>query len=234
MTSKQHRSLFKPRSLEQLWKGKLKLRYKVQKFATVNYTVHIKKKYEAGPKKAQLNPKKKKSDCVFAIKHSGLAAKLDVVHWPFLVDTEGKGRAGKGEPETTSQSLPPRVQPRPSSSSSLTDCQLCQVHGGARMQGRIQEVPGFCFVPGEAEVSVRTQLFPWSSVKASTWSLWLPCASLQQARWRQEVRLTSLAKLWNCPGRSTNCSPHTRHGHIHLSPPPQPARNKASLIFQVC
>lgn len=93
--------------------------------------------------------KKKKSDCVFAMKHGGLAAKLDVVHWPLLVDTERKGRAGKGDPETTSQSLPPRVQPRPSSSSSLTDCQLCQVHGGARMQGRIQEVPGFCFVPGE-------------------------------------------------------------------------------------
>lgn len=83
------------------------------------------------------------------MKHGGLAAKLDVVHWPLLVDTERKGRAGKGDPETTSQSLPPRVQPRPSSSSSLTDCQLCQVHGGARMQGCIQEVPGFCFVPGE-------------------------------------------------------------------------------------
>lgn len=35
-------------------------------------------------------PEKKKSVCVFAIKHGGLAAKLDVVHWPFLTNTEWK------------------------------------------------------------------------------------------------------------------------------------------------
>lgn len=35
-------------------------------------------------------PKKQKSVCVFAIKHGGLAAKLDVMHWPFLANTEWK------------------------------------------------------------------------------------------------------------------------------------------------
>lgn len=45
-------------------------------------------KYEAGHKK--LNSILKRSGCVFAMKHGGSAARLDVVHWPFLVDIGGK------------------------------------------------------------------------------------------------------------------------------------------------
>lgn len=50
--------------------------------------------YSTYEKKQQKVGLKKKSVCVFAIKHGGLAAKLDVVHWPFLANTEWKWRLG--------------------------------------------------------------------------------------------------------------------------------------------
>lgn len=45
-------------------------------------------------KKKKSSTQCSKGQVVFAMKQSGLAAKLDVVHWPFPVDTEGKDGQG--------------------------------------------------------------------------------------------------------------------------------------------
>lgn len=111
------------------------------------------------------------------------------------------------------------VQCSPSSSSPLTDCQLRQdVQGCRRASLGYQASTLFYVWP-------RWVFAPRNKVKASTWSPWL--------LYPTDKPVTS----WDC-GWLTNCSLLPPHVHmcIHLSPHPLPqtARNKMSLIFQVC
>lgn len=155
------------------------------------------------------------------MKHSGLAAELHVVHWSFLVDTEGKEGEEEESRQSPQQHLTLRVwaQPSPSSPNRLPAVPSCP-----RMQGHLPWLPGStCPMCGPDEhlhlaEGQRPGLRPSPAL----------------SRWKAaEHPADKPLSGWDC-GQVTNCSPHTCPGTptSPLSPPPPPnskEQNKSHL-----
>lgn len=155
------------------------------------------------------------------MKHSGLAAELHVVHWTFLVDTEGK----KGEEGESRESSIPHWGAEPSPALALPmDFQLCPAAHR-------------CRDTGTHPLATRLHLCPMYGPEEH-----LHLADGQRpglrhppsvSRWKVEHPDNKPLSGWDC-GQVTNCSPHTCPGASTsplVSPHPQTARNRTSLIF---
>lgn len=160
------------------------------------------------------------------MKHSGLAAELHVVHRTFLVDTEGKeGEEGESRERQVTRahgSIPHRgAEPSPAPALPA-DFQLCPA--AHKMQGHRHTSPGYQAAP--------------------LLHVWPRGAPGRRAKARREAspisqQVEGWASRWQTPLRLglcqvTNCSPHTCPGALtspFVSPHPQTARNRTSLIF---
>lgn len=156
------------------------------------------------------------------MKHSGLAAELHVVHWSFLVDTEGKEGEEEESRQRPQQHLTVRVwaQPSPSSPNRLPAVPSCP-----RMQGHISWLPGStCSLCGPDEHLAEGQRPGLRPPHQSAAGRLL------------SIQLTNPSQAGTVARSQT--APHT-HAQVHPplpcpGPHPQTARNRTSLIFLIC
>lgn len=165
---------------------------------------------------------------MFAMKHSGLAAELHVVHWPFLVDTEGKvGEEGESReiPVTRAHSSSSHAGSEPSPAPALpAACWLCPAARGCRDRGTHPlgtrlHVCSTCGPDEHLAEGQRPGLRP----------------PQESAGGRLSIQLTNPSQAGTVAKSQT--AHHTRawvHPPLPSPPPPQTARNRTSLIFQVC
>lgn len=147
------------------------------------------------------------------MKHSGLAAELHVVHWSFLVDTEGK--EGEEEESRVHSSIS-HWGSEPSPAPALpTDCQLCPAAQGCRDTSPGYQAPP---VPCVAQMSICT----WQRGKGQAWG-----PPQQSAGGRLlSIQLTNPSQAGTVAKSQT--APHT-HAQVHpplACPRPPPPNSK--------